>query len=48
MNELLRFKEHVLEQIKADPEFRPTFDTRQVLLAGTWAGPWSTGRPRRR
>jgi AcrR family transcriptional regulator len=32
MNELLRFKMQVLEQVKADPEFRPTFDTRQVLL----------------
>jgi AcrR family transcriptional regulator len=32
MNELLRFKMQVLEQVKADPEYRPTFDTRQVLL----------------
>ena len=32
MNELLRFKMQVLEQVAADPEFRPTFDTRQVML----------------
>jgi AcrR family transcriptional regulator len=31
-NELLRFKERVLERSKADPGFLPTFDARQVLL----------------
>lgn len=32
MDELLRFKLEVLEQVHADPDFQPTFDTRQVLL----------------
>lgn len=31
-SELLRFKEQVLAQGKADPEFMPTFDARQVML----------------
>ena len=32
MDELVRFKLQVLEQAQADLEFKPTFDTRQVLL----------------
>jgi AcrR family transcriptional regulator len=32
LNELLRFKEQALEQGQVDPEFVPTFDTRQVLM----------------
>jgi TetR/AcrR family transcriptional regulator, regulator of cefoperazone and chloramphenicol sensitivity len=32
MDELVRFKLQVLEQVQADPDFQPTFDTRQVLL----------------
>jgi AcrR family transcriptional regulator len=32
LDELLRFKLQVIEQAQADPDFQPTFDTRQVLL----------------
>jgi AcrR family transcriptional regulator len=32
LDELLRFKEAALTQLRADPDFQPTFDARQVLL----------------